>query len=85
MALVNGLTNMVISYGVATGTDNNVTEYLNAQQVTAGGFWPNVTSVQVTLTFTNPHATQNGQAVAGQPATVSFSRVISVMGRVGAT
>jgi type IV pilus assembly protein PilW len=85
IALINGLTDMVISYGVATGTDNNVTEYLNAQQVTAGGLWPNVTSVQVTLTFTNPLATQNGQAVAGQPATVSFSRVISIMGRVGAS
>ncbi|HJS92379.1 MAG TPA: PilW family protein [Steroidobacteraceae bacterium] len=81
--LVNGVTDMVILYGVATGADNNVTEYLTAQQVTAGGYWPNVTSVQVTLTFVNPMYTQSGQVVAGQPATVSFTRVISVMGRVG--
>ena len=85
VTLVNGLTDMQILYGVATGGDNNVTEYLNAAQVTAGGFWPNVTSVQVTLTFTNPLANQSGQAVGGQNATVSFTRVISVMGRVGAT
>jgi type IV pilus assembly protein PilW len=73
---------MTVLYGVASGTDNNVTEYQTQAQV---GNWSNVTSVEVTLTFINPLATQNGQAVAGQPATVSFTRVISVMGRVGAT
>jgi type IV pilus assembly protein PilW len=78
--LVNGLTAMQIYYGVATGADNNVTEYLTAAQVTAGGYWSNVTSVQVTLTFTNPLASQ-----PGQPATVAFTRVVSVMGRVGAS
>jgi type IV pilus assembly protein PilW len=78
--LVNGIKDMVILYGVATGSDNNVTEYLTAQEVTTGGYWPDVTSVQVTLTFTNPLGTQ-----PGQPATVSFTRVISVMGRVGAS
>ncbi|MGH8288086.1 MAG: PilW family protein [Steroidobacteraceae bacterium] len=86
MALVNGLsgvaTGMTVLYGIATGTDNNVTEYQTAAQV---GNWSNVTSVQVTLTFVNPLATQSGQAVAGQPATVTFTRVISVMGRVGAS
>jgi type IV pilus assembly protein PilW len=85
VALVNGLsglTAMTVLYGVATGTDNNVTEYQTAAQV---GNWSNVTSVEVTLTFVNPLATQSGQVVAGQPATVTFSRVISVMGRVGAT
>jgi hypothetical protein len=86
MALVNGLsgvaTGMTVLYGVATGTDNNVTEYQTAAQV---GNWSNVTSVQVTLTFVNPLATQSGQTVAGQPATVTFTRVISVMGRVGAS
>lgn len=77
--LVSGLTNMTIIYGVAVGgTDNNVTEYLNAQEVTAGGYWPDVTSVQVTLTFANPLSGQ-----PGQNPTVTFTRVISVMGRVG--
>jgi type IV pilus assembly protein PilW len=93
VALVNGLCSAVVTapcavpgmtvlYGVATGTDNNVTEYQTQAQV---GNWSNVTSVEVTLTFINPLATQNGQTVAGQPATVSFTRVIGVMGRVGAT
>jgi len=85
VALVNGLsglTAMTVLYGIATGTDNNVTEYQTAAQV---GNWSNVTSVEVTLTFVNPLYMQSGQVVAGQPATVTFSRVISVMGRVGAT
>jgi type IV pilus assembly protein PilW len=83
--LVNGLTDMVITYGVATGADNNVTEYLPAAQVSTGGYWPDVTSVQVQLTFVNPMASQGGRPVPGQPATVTFTRVISVMGRVGAS
>jgi type IV pilus assembly protein PilW len=83
--LVDGLTNMQIYYGVATGSDNSVTEYLASKDVTAGSYWPDVTSVEVELTFTNPLATQAGQAVTGQPATVTFKRVISVMGRVGAS
>jgi type IV pilus assembly protein PilW len=83
--LVNGLTDMVITYGVATGSDNNVTEYMPAAQVSTGGYWPEVTSVQVQLTFINPMASQGGRPVPGQPATVTLTRVISVMGRVGAS
>jgi type IV pilus assembly protein PilW len=78
--LVTGLYNMQIVYGVATGADNNVTEYLNAQEVTAGSYWPDVTSAQVTLTFNNPLWGQ-----PGQQQYVTFTRVISVMGRVGET
>lgn len=88
VALVNGLCSAVVTapctvpgmtvlYGIATGTDNNVTEYQTAAQV---GNWSNVTSVEVTLTFNNPLANQ-----PGQPATVTLTRVISVMGRVGAS
>jgi len=93
VALVNGLCpititapctvpGMTVLYGIATGTDNNVTEYQTQAQV---GNWSNVTSVEVTLTFVNPLYMQSGQVVNGQPATVTFSRVIGVMGRVGAT
>jgi type IV pilus assembly protein PilW len=78
VALVNGVTNMTIIYGVATGSDNNVTEYLNAQEVTAGSYWPDVTSVQVALRFLNPLWGQ-----PGQQEWVTFTRVIAVMGRVG--
>ncbi|MGH8317014.1 MAG: PilW family protein [Steroidobacteraceae bacterium] len=73
--LVNGVTNLQIFYGVATGTDNNVTEYLYANDVPN---WSEVTSVEVLLTFANPLYPQ-----PGQPQTVTFTRVISVMGRVG--
>lgn len=75
--LVTGVTDMQILYGVATGPDNNVTEYLYAQDVPN---WSAVTSVEVTLTFANPLANQ-----PGQKPTVTFTRVISIMGRVGAT
>lgn len=76
--LVSGVTNMQIFYGVATGSDNNVGEYMNATAVTQGSYWPDVTSVKVMLTFTNPLAGQ-----PGQQSTITFTRVIGVMGRVG--
>jgi len=76
--LVSGVENMQIYYGVATGADSNVVEYMDAADVTSNSYWPNVSSVKVTLTFLNP---LNGQP--GQQQYVTFSRVISVMGRVG--
>jgi type IV pilus assembly protein PilW len=79
-ALVNGVTNMQVWYGVATlnpTTSNAVDTYYTASQMGAAN-WPNVTSVKVVLTFTNPMAGQ-----AGQPATVTITRVIGLMNRVG--
>jgi type IV pilus assembly protein PilW len=76
--LVPGITNMTVLYGVQTGNGaatNSVDTYLNAAQVTN---WSLVKSVQVTLTFVNPMATQ-----PGQPATVTFMRTIDVMNRTG--
>jgi len=61
--------------GVAS---NSVDTYLTADLVTAGNYWPQVRSVQVTLTFLNPMAAQ-----PGQPATVNFSRTIAVMYKTG--
>ena len=78
--LVSGIQNMQIMYGVNTsgsGSDN-VQTYMFASDVTSGGYWPAVSSVKVTLTLTNPIASE-----AGQNPTVQFSRVISVMGRMG--
>lgn len=80
--LVSGVTDMQILYGVATGSTNSVTEYVYAQDVPN---WSNVTSLQVTLTFTNPLYRQNAlTTVQGQNASMTFTRVISIMGRVGA-
>jgi hypothetical protein len=42
--------------------------------------WLNVTAVKVTLTFTNPL-----KADPGQQPTVQFTRVISLMNRIGVT
>lgn len=80
--LVNGVTSLVVMYGVnTTGSGNNVDSYLTAQQVTAGANWGNVISVRVTLTFNNPlYSVASPQ---GQPATLQVSRNIAVMNQTG--
>ena len=78
--LVNGLNRMDVWYGVKRDltTDNfSVDTYLGAEELTAAD-WSNVSSVKVRLTFDNPLA-----ALPGQPATVRFTRIIAIMGRVG--
>jgi type IV pilus assembly protein PilW len=78
-----GVTNMQILYGVTTNTaavSNNVDSYLTAPQVTAGNYWNNIICVKVTLTFDNT-ALHNSQP--GQPASIQFTRVITVMSRGG--
>jgi len=80
VALVNGVTNLRIYYGVKRNfafNDYNVDTYLLASQMLAAD-WSNISSVRVQLTFTNPLAGQ-----PGQPATITFDRVIQVMGRAG--
>ncbi len=78
--LINGITDMKVWYGVNTaGTDNNVDTYipLNAASNMTAAYWNSVSSVMVQLTFINPlHAER------GQPATVTFRRVIGIMGRI---
>lgn len=76
VALVNGVTDMQVSYGVNTsGTDNNVDTYIPAGSMTAGN-WQSVGSVMVVLTFQNPLYGSPGQAQS-----ITFRRVIGVMGR----
>lgn len=77
--LITGVNNLQILYGVKTNfavPDNNVDSFFYADQM--GGNWGNVICVKVTLTFTNPLA-----ANPGQPATIPFTRVITVMSRAG--
>lgn len=78
--LVSGIQNMQIMYGVhINGSGNDVDTYMTATAVGTANDWPNVTAVQVTLTFLNP--------LYGKPGAkqyVKFIRVISVMSRVGA-
>jgi type IV pilus assembly protein PilW len=92
--LVNGVTDMQILYGVNTAAaavpglspPSDVDTYMDATQVTTASDWFRVTSVRITLTFSNPLCSvQNVGAAcqAGQQATVSFTRTIDLMGRTG--
>ena len=82
MALVEGIQNMVIYYGVKrnvpVSVDYNVDTYLTADLMSATD-WMNVSSIKIRLTFTNPLF---GQTTT-QPATIDFERIIPVMGRTG--
>jgi type IV pilus assembly protein PilW len=76
--LVNGVTNLSVTYGVnTTGRGNNVDSYQNASAVTN---WNNVISVNIKLTFTNPLYVAAGQ---GQPATFVLQRNVTVMNQTG--
>ena len=79
--LVSGVQNLSVLYGVKTNfaiDDNTVDTYLNASEMTVPN-WSNVITVTVTLTFTNPVYV----AGQGQPQTITFQRVVGVMGRAG--
>jgi type IV pilus assembly protein PilW len=81
--LVSGVTNLTIYFGVKRNfavTDYNVDTYLTADKMNAAD-WDNVSSVRVILTFTNPLYKGPG---AGQLPTITFDRVVEVMGRAGA-
>jgi type IV pilus assembly protein PilW len=85
VSLVPGITGMSVLYGVESGNGtatNSVDAYITADLVTAGNLWPQVRSVQVTLTFVNPMAGQPGQTAN---PTVSFTRNIAVMYKTGVT
>ncbi len=71
--LVSGVQNLQILYGVDPNSTGSVDRYLSASAMTASN-WNSVRSVQVTVTLINPLANQSGQ-----PATISFSRIINVM------
>ena len=77
--LVNGVTNLSVTYGVnTTGSGNNVDSYQNAAQVTN---WSNVISLRIELTFANPLYVPG--ASQGQPATIVLRRNIAVMNQTG--
>lgn len=79
-ALVNGVQSMTIYYGVnrtSPTTTYNVDTYLTADQM-LNTDWDNISSVRVVLVFTNPLWGQPGQL-----QTITFERVVQVMGRAG--
>jgi type IV pilus assembly protein PilW len=88
--LVPGLYDMTILYGVATGTDNNVTQFLSAATVQSTNNWANVTAVKVRLYFQLPnYGFSGGQVNSGATSsavtngTQYVERVISIMSRTG--
>ncbi|KWW34055.1 PilW family protein [Cupriavidus metallidurans] len=74
--LVSGVTGFSVLYGTDTANGGNVDQYLSAAAVTAAGYWPQVRTAKVTVTFANPYATQ-----PSQPATLSWTLTISLMNR----
>jgi type IV pilus assembly protein PilW len=84
VALINGVTNMQIYYGVQSNTSvstNSIDAYLDSTAVTD---WTAVKSVKITLTFVNPmYGTLQGQTTVNTPATINFTRIIPVMSNTG--
>ena len=83
--LSGGVTNLQILYGVKTNfavANNNADTYLDANQMNANlNNWNNLICVKVTLTFNNSALFKSQP---GQPPTINFTRVITVMSRGGA-
>lgn len=79
--ILSGIYNMEILYGVhTTGSGSDADTYMSATDVTTASDWANVTSVKVTLTFLNPLY----HKVGGENTQyVKYTRVISIMSRVG--
>lgn len=73
--LVNGVSSMSLLYGIDTTASGSITQYVTAGNVTD---WSKVMSIRATLSFVNPM--YNANAPQGQPAAVSFTRVIGLMG-----
>jgi type IV pilus assembly protein PilW len=77
-----GVTNVQILYGVKTNfaiANNNADTFLTANLMTAAN-WSNLICVKVTLTFDNSALFKSQP---GQPPTINFTRVITVMSRGG--
>jgi type IV pilus assembly protein PilW len=88
--LVPGLYEMQVLYGVATGTDNNITEYVTAATVTSTNNWENVTAVKIRLYFQIPQYGFSGGQInsAATSSAVTngvqyIERVIAIMNRTG--
>lgn len=82
VVLVTGVKNLQVLYGVKTNaavTTNNADTYLTATQMTAAD-WQSIICVKVTLTFDNKAL---AQSQSGQPLTIQFQRVITVMSNGG--
>jgi hypothetical protein len=88
--LVPGVQKLEVTYGVnsASGTPNSncpADSYNDTAFMTTNLLWTNVCSVVVKLTFTNPlrQPIPGGPVDQAQPATVTFTKVITIMSKAG--
>ena len=90
--IATGVQWMKVLYGVqsvSTSGTYSIDSYLTATQVSAGPYWPNVISVQVTLMFKNPMYCNTAIAPcqAGQQTTqapyITLTRTIALMNKAG--
>lgn len=63
VALVGGVAQMTVLYGVAVGTNGFTDTYLSASAITAAGLWASVRTARITINYLNPLANQSGAAV----------------------
>ena len=63
VALVGGVAQMTVLYGVDTDGDGFADTYLSAAAITAASLWSGVRTAQITLNFLNPLTPPGGAAV----------------------
>jgi len=80
--LVPGLSSMQVLYGLAGGSDNNVTTYAAASGI-SGAQWQSVTSVKLRLYFQQPQYGFSGGQVQSSAPTTYVERVIPIMSQSG--
>ena len=91
--LASGVSFFFTLYGVHTnpvGAYQSIDSYMDAGLITADGLWPNVISVQITLTFVNSLYNAGGSPqTAGQtasaPSGYTIVRTIALMNTTGVT
>lgn len=75
LALTEGISGLAVLYGVDPDSNGSINQYISSSSMTSA-MWPTVISAKVTVIFINPLAGQ-----VGQPAEISFTRVISLMNK----
>ncbi len=75
--LIDGVSSLQVLYGVDAQGQGSVTQYVNASYFTGAAQlkWSQVHSIKIIIGYANPNA-----ATAGQPATVTTTQTIQVMG-----
>lgn len=78
VALVGGVNQMTVLYGVDTNGDGLTDTYLTAAAITSAALWANVQTAQITLNFLNPLVAQTG---AGTTLPTAWVQTINLMNK----